>query len=141
MIYLFILLVIAIGAMLIDSARDAFYYHDRYTSTEPADYNIHYIFVLERTIIWGLVSFIFYTLTNLFSTVLFAGGLILIFSFFHNGMYYFVRHKLNKNVYPKGWFDSSTTSTSWIELPVIQRTILAALGTISIIVSFTTSQA
>lgn len=58
-----------------------------------------------------------------------------VFIFLHDGMYYHTRNKLNSKNYPKGWFDSSTTSTalsSKFETPIV-RTISFVIGCLILI--------
>ena len=62
-------------------------------------------------------------------------GLGLLFPFFHDGMYYFTRNKLNNVNYPKKWLAQSSTSTALLtkfETPVA-RIIFMLLGTCIII--------
>lgn len=63
-------------------------------------------------------------------------GLIFIFSFIHDGIYYVVRHKLNNKIYLKGFFDESTTSTAILEFNFILRSILFIVGIALLLYSF-----
>jgi len=63
----------------------------------------------------------------------FAISLALLFSFFHNGVYFMTRNKLDSKIYPKGFWDDSTSSTAKLDLNVKSRIILAVIGCIGII--------
>ena len=113
---------------VIDGIRDGIFYFS-YNHNIKRLFNEHIVFVIQRLIVsltlcllsqnmWLLISF------------------ILSFSFIHNGSYYTIRHILNKkiyyydNTYKKGWFDQSTTSTSfWTKyMTPLNRTILFLLS-------------
>ena len=52
------------------------------------------------------------------------------FTFLHDGMYYAQRNNLNKETYPKRWFDYSTTSTAKLDkfLNPTNRIIMFIVG-------------
>lgn len=139
LVFNFFLTICWIVASLTEGVRDGHFFHDRNTSNNPDKQNIHWLFTLERFIIWTLIvkahwlTSASYYHSSILSTGIFSFSLILIFSFFHNSMYYHTRHKLDKNVYPKGWLDTSTTSEAFIELDLRARVFLAAVGILGII--------
>lgn len=135
MITKIILIVCWIVSCLAEGKRDAFFYHNRNSSTNPDHHNIHWIFSVERFIIWALITALYSHHNFYFSTGVFSLGIILVFSFLHNGMYYATRNNLDKNVYPKRWWDTSTTSESLMEFNVVQRVFMAVTGTLGIITS------
>ena len=116
--------------------RDGFFYDHRMNSTKPDKHNIHWLFTLERAIILSTICYVHSLHFSTLNTIVFTTGLIFLFSFFHNGTYYSVRNWLDKKIYPKKWFDSSTTSTSRIELGAIPRTVMMIVGAIGIMASF-----
>lgn len=78
------------------------------------------------TTVRGLVCFqIAYFNNEPFIFVLFC---LFTFPFIHDGIYYTTRHLLNKNVYPKMFFDRSTTTTAIISLSIFWRLILFIFG-------------
>lgn len=114
---------------LFEGYREAYYWHERVTSPNKTDKDLHRIFALQRgTVIllicygllwpigpWAILSFI---------------GLSCVFSFFHNGMQYLTRNKLNPYIYKKRWWDQSTTSTAKLTkfMTPFNRTWLMFLG-------------
>lgn len=136
MIIKFTLLFGWILCSLLEGCRDSFFYHYRMNSTKPDKYNIHWLFTLERGILLSAICFINSIYFSTVNTIIFTSSLILIFSFFHNGMYFTVRHLLDKTLYPKKWFDNSTSSTATIELSAVARAIMMAIGLIGIISTF-----
>lgn len=80
-----------------------FYY--RVSSTRQDKHDEHTTFAIQRGIV--LLSFTYVT-GNWWNGLCFAA----IFMLWHDGIYYFKYNKLAGN-YPKGFWDMSTTSTSW----------------------------
>ena len=63
---------------------------------------------------------------------------VFIFPFFHDGMYYLRRNKLNRANYPKKWFAQSVTSTAKLTkffTPIV-RTVFAILGITGLILIY-----
>lgn len=136
MIVKIILLVLWIIVALLEGTRDGFFFAYRMQS-KPDRFNMHWLFTSERTIVLVLIAWIYSRTYSFLDTGVFTFSLILLFSFLHNGMYYKIRHMLDKNIYPKGWWDSSTTSESMIEFSIVSRTFLAIVGSVGIITSLT----
>ena len=108
---------------LLDAITQAFYY-----DSNPDTKDIHGLFLAQRAIVVLSLSFNLpsdYSYTHI---GIFALALCLIYSFFHNGAYYFSRHTLNNKIYPKGFFSNSETSTAIMEFSFILRAILAIVG-------------
>lgn len=136
MILEIILTICWIISALVEGKRDANFYHNKMTSTNPDKQNIHWLFTVERFIIWALIIKIYSLHESILSTGIFSLSLVLIFSFFHNGMYYKIRHKLDNNVYSKGWWSSSTTSEAFIELDLRARIFLVVVGFWGIVTAY-----
>ncbi len=113
---------------LFEGKRDGEFYHNRITSTNPSKDNIHWLFSTERLFIGGLLFIYLNTFCSLLNNLAFIISLGLIFSYFHNGMYYLERNRLLPGIYPKKWLSSSITSSSWIELNYNERFLLLLLG-------------
>lgn len=131
------IIIIWITYSCLDGLRDAHFFHNRNTSTDPDKQNIHWLFSIQRSIVIILMSWIYSKTYSALDTGIFSFSMILLFSFLHNGMYYRTRNFLDKNLYPKKWWDSSTTSESILELSVVSRTFLAFVGIMGIITSLT----
>lgn len=134
----------------LEGKRDASFFHSNMKTPDPVKENIHWVFSVTRGIVWSLIILITLyeypnqiTLSDLWDlfpslpivSTVFAGSLTLIFSFFHNGTYYLIRNRLDSNVYPKGFFDSSTTSTSFFEFGFKSRTIMALIAFVGIVIT------
>lgn len=90
-------------------AIEARYYLYDNTSSKSDNYNAHTTFTIVR----GIVLLLILIIVQDWKSVL---CLPFIFGFFHDGMYYYQRNKLDNTIYPKKWFDNSTTSTSWMDI-------------------------
>lgn len=103
------------------------YYYDLYPS-EKKHRNLHPFYVAERVIILTAIWFLIPTRYPLWDCIIFILSLCLIYSFVHNGIYYWTRHKLNDKVYPKTWRDDSEKSTAFFELGFGYRTAMFLIG-------------
>lgn len=124
-----------ISYAILEGYRDSNFYHNRMTSNNPSPKNIHWVYFMQRLI---LGSIIYFGHNHVFSTLnsfVFCAGLILIFSYFHNGMYYLTRHELNNNLYPKGWDSDSISSEATLEFSYKIRTGLLLVGSLGIFTS------
>ena len=114
---------------MLEGLREGFYWHFKSTSKRDCKFEIHPIFALQRgldlLIIGGLLYYTIgiYSLTSIID-------MALIFSFFHNGTYYYTRNKLDNNLYQLKWKDQSTTSTAKLTkiMTYRNRTIFMVLG-------------
>lgn len=126
---------------ILEGLREGFYWHFKsgrknssllkpnYLSLK-VDIEIHPLFALQRGLmLLSTFGFMYYTI-GLAQGIISSLCLMLIFSFFHNGMYYLVRNKLNKSIYPLRWMDQSTESTAKMTkiMTYKNRTIFMILG-------------
>lgn len=105
----------------------------RYKSDHP---NLHPIFDTMRAMILGMV----YLSTNgytVWERIIFVIALSCIYSFFHNGMLYTIRHKLAPAIYKKKWWankeEGYDNHSSNLELTVGVRTFLLGFGILCIV--------
>lgn len=110
---------------VLEGWRDAYFYHYRNTSSHPKNENLHWLYTVERILITVAVFFI---LPGWFHTGLICMGFIFVFPFFHDGMYFLTRHRLDKKVYPFGWADNSYTSQAVWELKFFERVVGLVIG-------------
>lgn len=137
MVIKIVLLILWIIASLCEGKRDGFFYNYRTNSTNTDNHNLHWLFVLERFLILSMICWIHILSNSTLNTGVFVFSLILIFSWFHNGQYYRTRNMLDKKIYPKGWWDTSTTSESVLEFNATSRTFMVMVGIVGIMASFT----
>ena len=127
---------------ILEGKREANFWHHRIHSS---DYEVfkskdrHPLFMLQRgsvLIVSGIASY-YITGSIWWAFHIFIMNALL-FSFFHNGMMYTERHLMDKAarprkgkwIYPKQWFDQSTTSTAFFTklMGPISRTVQAVIG-------------
>lgn len=147
---LIILFIIWILFGCLEGRRDASFYHANMKTSDPVKENLHWLFTMTRGIVLGLITWITLyaypnqiTLSDLWNllpslplpSTMFAISLMFIFSFVHNGVYYFTRNRLDSNVYPKGFWDDSKSSTARFEISAKTRTILAIIGVVGIVIT------
>lgn len=130
-----IFLIIWIGYSLLEGRRDGYFYHYRNTTLDPKNENIHFIFFIQRAMILFFI-FLFFDRNSLIEVIPFMIGLVLIFSFFHNGIYYSTRNKLDSTTYPHGWWSSSISSQATLEFILSTRILFLIIGVAAIISSY-----
>lgn len=89
------------------------YFWDYKIKSNVVDYVNHHInFTLQRSIFF-IVSFSIKLLltSNILSTILFCIGLFLIYPYFHCGMMYKTRNKVNSKIYLLGWKSNSSKTS------------------------------
>jgi hypothetical protein len=91
---------------LTEGVREGFYWHYENKSKRVCDFNINPIFHLQRSLVLLLTGGLLVHTLGWFS-LLSLVCMIMMFSFFHNGTYYYTRNKLQPGTYPKGWSDES----------------------------------
>ena len=117
----------------LEGTRDGSFYHANMTSSNPVKENLHWLFTLTRSIVLGLIGVLIYMEYSTLITIIYLTYLILTFSCIHNGFYFLTRHKLDNNIYPKGFFDDSTSSTATININADMRLTMFVVGLIGVI--------
>ena len=108
------------------------HYYSLYPS-EKKHKNLHGWYVFQRAVVLGfMVNELSFSITWGECGV-FAFASCFTYSFFHNGFYYMTRHKLDKEVYSKGFWDDSDSSSALLNIGSIFRTAMMILGIIFII--------
>jgi hypothetical protein len=101
------------------------------TGAEAFKWNEHIIFVIERILICICLFLVLaLQLYQLFIVVL---AFFFSFSFWHNGFYYMARNRIEKSVYPMGFWSESYTSTSVLEFSTVQRSLLKIASLVGIL--------
>lgn len=132
MIALILTNIIWIAYSMIEGMREGFYWYFKANSRRECNFEIHPIFALQRGIVLLLAGSLLYYTIGLYSITSII-SMMLIFSFFHNGSYYYTRNKLDDKTYPLRWKDQSTTSTAKMTkiMTYRNRTIFMVLGVLS----------
>ena len=96
-----------------EGQREALYFSYKMKATLQIQRSLkrdeHVMFTIQRSVVAAIASIASYT--TLFDCALFIISMAFSFPFFHDGMYYVTRERLD-GIYKKGWFDQSTTSTA-----------------------------
>lgn len=114
-----------LGFSAIEGVREAYYFFSLVNTKNIISKNLHPVFALQRGIIIAAVLLFSPDICNGF---LMAVILSLIFPFFHDGMYYYIRNKLDFRTYPKRWRDRSLSSNAIIDLNFKWRVIFFITG-------------
>lgn len=124
---------------ILEGKREAYYFSYKMRTSlaqkKPAKViNEHVMFTYQRMLVVALACVSCYT--DWVNAILVVACLGASFPFFHDGMYYVTRKELD-NLYPKGWFDQSTTSTAWSDkkhlLDPIPRTVFFGISVVIMI--------
>lgn len=128
------LLLVWILYSLFEGIREAYFWHYKATTKSLVKIELHPLFYMQRIIVFFIL--LMYIKFVWLPFILYGLSLALIQPFFHNGMYYSLRNKID-NTYPKGWSDQSTTSTAVMTkfLTYRNRIILLVLGLTCLIFS------
>lgn len=112
-----------------EGKREAFYFSCKIKTTQTFIINEHVMFTIQRIFVVSMAILACHV--DWLNCILILFSLALCFPFFHDGMYYITRHKLD-GIYVKGWFDQSTTSTANSDklhlFDPLPRTILLGLS-------------
>lgn len=129
--FLILSIVITVCYSILEGKREAMYYSIKSKSGLLPEINEHPMFSAQRGIFFAYMYYGFYTITNNDIDLSLASllGLTMIFPFFHDGSYYTERNRLD-GIYPKKYFDQSTTSTAFSDryITPLVRVILLVVG-------------
>lgn len=104
------------------------HYYDLMPSNHSNHRNLHPYYMLARMCVGILIWGVLVERTDIILASVYVICLSCMFSFFHNGTYYYIRNYLNPDVYKQKWWDHSETSSALIELGTGFRTALAVIG-------------
>ena len=125
-----LLLTIWIVYSLLEGYREAIFYYFAVSSSRKM-IEMHPTFTFQRVLVFGgfAILLLLMSCTWVVSLLSFI-GYACVFSFLHDGFYYVTRNKLDNSIYPKKWWDFSTTSTAKSDkfLTSVNRTILVIIG-------------
>jgi hypothetical protein len=124
LITLIIMNLIWVGYSLTEGIREGFYWHYENISKKVCDFDINPVFNLQRALVL-LISGGFMVQILGWYSLLSLLSMILMFSFFHNGTYYYTRNKLSGKIYEKGWKDESRTFPPFTPLMTYNKRTLA----------------
>jgi hypothetical protein len=124
LITLIIMNLIWVGYSLTEGIREGFYWHYENISKKVCDFDVNPVFNLQRALVL-LISGGFMVQILGWYSLLSLLSMILMFSFFHNGTYYYTRNKLSGKTYEKGWKDESRTFPPFTPLMTYNKRTLA----------------
>jgi hypothetical protein len=111
-----------------EGIREAFYYYAVILAKNiPITKNLHPLYALQRGLFIGLIIFMCPD-PSIMNTVVMLLVLSFVFPFFHDGMYYYTRNRLDARTYPKKWWDHSLTSNAIIEINTNGRVLMVLIG-------------
>ena len=118
---------------ILEGFREGFFWHFKSNSRRDCKFEIHPIFAAQRGIVLSIIGMYLYCNIGLLYSIVSILSMMLIFSFFHNGTYYYTRNKLDDKIYTKRWSDQSSTSTAKLTkiMTYRNRTIFMILGLLS----------
>ena len=114
---------------ILEGFREGFYWYFKSNTRKDCTFEIHPFFAFQRGLVLLVIGGLLYFNIGIYSIASVA-SMILMFSFFHDGTYYYTRNKLDSNVYPLKWTAESTTSTAKLTnlMTYRNRTIFMIVG-------------
>lgn len=91
-------------------------------------YDIHLLLTVLRSIVAAPLCLYLLFKYGILESILTAITFVLVFPFFHDGFYYSFRELLRAGIYPKYFFDQSTTTSAKISLKFSLRAMLLIIG-------------
>jgi hypothetical protein len=125
------LFLIFLQYVILEGFREGYYWHYKNKSNDNSKFDIHPFFSWQRGLFFlTMVCIMASNIKEVIDIGKMILGMLLMFSFLHNGSYYVTRNKLDENIYSKGFLDQSTTSTAiWTKfMTPISRTTLFVIG-------------
>jgi len=107
---------------MLEGYREGNYWGARKTIFPYIDFHEHKLWSSQRFAVLSIVI--------IHINIVVAIACMFVFPFIHDGMYYLRRNMLDPDIYPKGFFDQSTTSTAILTkffTPMV-RTVCAVIG-------------
>ena len=116
-----------------EGKREAYYFSFKMKASvaqrQGYKINEHFMFTIQRLFVLLLSVIPFYD--GLINGILLTSAMMFCFPFFHDGMYYLTRNKLD-GIYNKKWWDQSVSSSAESDklhlFDPIPRTVLACLS-------------
>lgn len=124
---------ILIWYYIAEAIREALYYHFK-TMVSKFDFGEHTLFTVQRGVVWLISYIVYFNLMSWYDALIILSAMILMFPFWHDGFYYYMRNFLNNDIYKKKFRDDSTTSTAKLEIKWPLRLIMFIVALIMFIV-------
>lgn len=122
------LILIWITFILITGIGEAIFFNENPKQITIQGKDIHFWFTALRTTIAIPIVIIILINVGILESLLFSFIMIMIFPFFHDGIYYTTRELLKKGTYPLYWIDQSKTTNAKYSYNIVIRTIGLILG-------------
>lgn len=141
MIYLYTLIAVIIWLAYseLEGFREGWHWHYKVMAKNEDKTDAHGFFMAQRCLVGLLIVTVHSLLIHSINPCLIL-FMFMSFPFMHDGAYYYHRHILDNKIYPKKFFDQSTTSTAFSTkyFPPVVRTILfiASLFLVFFTISF-----
>lgn len=141
LLFLPIVAIVAIYTIY-EGIREGYYMHYRMNYANAVE-NLHTIFTIQRALVYLLSTSLFFLTMNPVIAIFATIGIILIFSFIHNGTYFLTRNNIDKKIYPKRFFDDTVTpnhkAAAKLNIDVKVRTFMFIFGAGSILAALITT--
>lgn len=113
---------------LFEGIREAFYYDSKMRDVNASIKNEHWMFAMQRLIVFGAFSYHDEPVIQL----IMMASFMLVFPFFHDGMYHQMRNWIDINKYPDGWTTDPDpdASNAVLDFPFWMRVLMLLCGVI-----------